>query len=580
MSILTPFTAGILYIVLAAIPGAIAVISWRNREKSGAVPLFVTGLTVGTASVVQGFRFFETAIRVGNVAAVSLHILLLIGINLAVMGAMYIAVEYTNRRFLARSWVVGIFVLTAVILPVGRILSAEMGLSGAGRIANADFLYRVLLASAGLYFFVRQLFGSRGMYRKQTATLLVGLSIGSGFGLLERFYSVPFVEFTLLGMVGGCVILGVALFRYEFLETAPIARETLFDHVSDPVVALDATGHVADINRAASETFGIQDSLVGATADRVFDTDSALAAAYEERFESRADFGGVVVDGQRHFDPDHPLVARLRAGERIDESGVEMGLLADGEIKYYTVSGTEFALAPEQQGQLVIFREITTERERAEDLEVLKQVLVRVLRHNLRNEVTVIRGFADSIAERTNGETADNAERIVGRTEALINTSETARRIKNVIDTDELLTVSLPELVERTVDDARSAHPEASYEFSVPPVRVSVNPEFDRALAELLGNAARHTESDDVQVQIDARETGEWVELTVADDGPGIPEYELDVLDRGEETSLVHGSGAGLWLVQTAVEHSNGDVSYETSDDGTTVRIRLPVADD
>lgn len=578
MSSHLPLLAGILYLLLGGIPATIAYISWGNREKPGAVPLVVTGLGAGSASVVQGLRFVEESVGAADAVAVLLHILLLASINIAVLGTLYIAVEYTNKGWLMRRWLVAALAVAGVGLPVARLLTETASAESAALFADADFLYRLVLAVAGLSFFARQLFAVRGVYRKQTAALLFGLAIGSGLGLVERFYTVVFVEFTLLGMSGGCVILAVALFRFEFLETAPVARETLFNHVSDPVIALDGSGHVADINQTACKMFGLSETLVGTTVETMFQTDSGLAARYEEAMNGREPIGGIVADGRRHFDSDHPVIAAMLTGQLVGDTEDELAILTDGEVKYYTVTSTELELSPSYRGQLVVFRETTAERERTQELDVLKQVLTRVLRHNLRNEVTVIRGFASSIAERSDGEVQTNAERIVGRTETLVKTSETARSIKKVIDADEAVPIFLPDLVDRAVDTASENHPDAAYERSVADVTVSVNPEFDIALAEVVENAIVHNDSQEKRVRITAEELDSRVELTVSDNGPGIPEHELDVLDQREETSLVHGSGAGLWLVQTAVESSNGSVTYDTSDDGTAVQIRLPLA--
>ncbi|MDZ7731370.1 MAG: ATP-binding protein [Natrialbaceae archaeon] len=67
--------------------------------------------------------------------------------------------------------------------------------------------------------------------------------------------------------------------------------------------------------------------------------------------------------------------------------------------------------------------------------------------------------------------------------------------------------------------------------------------------------------------------------MTIVDNGPGIPDHELAVLDEGEETPLQHGSGLGLWLVYWLVDKSNGSLEFETGEDGTSVTCLLPAAD-
>ncbi|MXR52231.1 PAS domain-containing protein [Halovenus sp. WSH3] len=576
MSSHLPFVAAVVYTLIGAVPAAVAAVSWRNRGTPGAAALVVTGLAAAAASIVQAGRFLDGPLGLSASVGIVLHIALLASVNVAVLGTLYVAAEYTNHTWLIRRWLLAVLAFAAVALPVGRIFAGAVDSQAFGTLANADFLYRVVVAVSGLVLFVRQYLGSQGVYRKQAGALSLGLALGAGFGLLERLYSDPFVEFTLLGMSGGCVVLGIALFRYEFLQTSPIARETLFDYVSDPVVAVDARTHVADANRAARDTFGIDDREIGQRAEAVFSTDEELTSSESVSAGAAAPVGGLVLDGRRHFDPSHPVIEALHRGDSLSET--EFALVTEGGVSYYTVTSTALSAGPDAAGHLVVFREVTAERERAQDLDILKEVLSRVLRHNLRNEITVIRGFASSISDKGDEGTAAEAERIVDRTNVLLNTSETARAIKNVIDSTEPVPVSLGELVARAVETARDGHPGATVDVDVPDATVSINPEFDAALREVIENAIVHNDTSP-HVEITGERIDGVVELRISDNGPGIPEYELDVLDRGEETSLDHGSGAGLWLIQIATEHSNGDCRFETGEDGTTVTIRLPVAE-
>lgn len=574
---LNTLIVGLLYMALATVPFAIAALSGRNRDKPGATPLVVVGVGAGGSAFVQGLRMVEEVMGVSHLLGRGLHAGLLICVNLAVLGTLYVAVEYTGRTRLTRRWIVGALVALAFALPIARISAGTADLAVTESVANGDFVYRLLLAVVALLLFTRQFAGSRGVYRKQSAALLVGMTVGSGLGLVERFYSVQFVEFTIIGMTIGCGVIAVALFRYDFLKAVPIARETLFEQVTDPVIALDANGRIVDLNRAAYDAFALDETILGADATRLFSSDEDLAAQYDDVLGTK-DIAAVVDGERRHFDPEHPLVGQFDQAADLGPESTEIGVFQDVGVRYYQITASLLEFAPNYEGQLVVFRDVTASKEREQDLNILKQVLTRVLRHNLRNDANAINGFARSIAEHSDDGTREKAQRIVGLTEKLTETSETARHIEDVIDADGHAEFDLPATVESVVEGLQGEHPGAAIEWSVPALSVRANPELPAAIEEVIENAIVHG-GDEPTVEVGAQGTDRWVDLTVVDDGPGIPDYELETIEQGEETALVHSSGAGLWLIQTVVEDSNGDVRYDSDDEGTTVRLRLPAAE-
>lgn len=100
------------------------------------------------------------------------------------------------------------------------------------------------------------------------------------------------------------------------------------------------------------------------------------------------------------------------------------------------------------------------------------------------------------------------------------------------------------------------------------------------ALEEVVRNAIVHNDraepTVEVTVDVDGPPgTGE-VAVSVADDGPGVPGAEQEVLTEGDETPLTHASGVGLWLVNWAVSKSGGRLSFEENDPrGSIVTVHL-----
>jgi len=206
-------------------------------------------------------------------------------------------------------------------------------------------------------------------------------------------------------------------------------------------------------------------------------------------------------------------------------------------------------------------------------------VLNRVLRHNLRNAMTVVVGNADRIATRTDDETvSEDARRIRKRGESLLELADHARSVESSLD-------GPPEAAgDRPVDAVLAEVVSGlSEEFSAAAIRVQSAPEgvsvrggdlLVVALDELVRNAVVHGE--DPTVTLVASADDECIRIAVGDDGPGLPAVERRVLTEPfVETPTEHGRGLGLWLVNWLVDRLDGDIDV-TVDDGTSVVVTVP----
>ena len=164
MSLLNPLNVGILYIVLAALPALIATVAWRNRDTTGATALVVTGAGASVASVIQGLRFMIQLVSVGAVIPALLHTGLIAAINIAVLGTLYIAVEFTGQSRPRHRWLAAVLVILAIALPAIRIWTETAGLAGEGLTADADFFYRFFVALSAFGILGRHLVEARGVY--------------------------------------------------------------------------------------------------------------------------------------------------------------------------------------------------------------------------------------------------------------------------------------------------------------------------------------------------------------------------------------------------------------------------------
>jgi signal transduction histidine kinase len=227
------------------------------------------------------------------------------------------------------------------------------------------------------------------------------------------------------------------------------------------------------------------------------------------------------------------------------------------------------------------------ERERAlREREQRLDVLNRVLRHNLRNGMTVVVGHAEYVAEVGNDQLERSARSILSAGEDLTNLSERAREIQEVRATaDERIDADAADLAREAVETARAGFPDVSIDLDAESAPLWAVPTVATAVEQILDNACRYNEGDRQRVRVSTgvgnRDGRSVAWITVQDDGPGIPEQEQSVLKEGRETALEHGSGLGLWLVYWVVRESNGRLGFDVRNgEGTKVTMEFPAGAD
>jgi signal transduction histidine kinase len=205
--------------------------------------------------------------------------------------------------------------------------------------------------------------------------------------------------------------------------------------------------------------------------------------------------------------------------------------------------------------------------------------------------MNVVQGQAERLSESL-ADDADlqaNAAAIEDRAETLVALGEKAQTVRSLFD-GELPTEAsydVRKLLTDVVEEFSESHPTASVTLGdVDSVSVRADSRLEKAVTELLDNAIIHNDTAVAEVTVavaTAEKKGprEWVEIEIADNGPGIPDHEQETIERGEETSLQHGTGLGLWMVYWTVSLFGGEVSIEdNSPRGTRVILSLPRASD
>jgi signal transduction histidine kinase len=223
--------------------------------------------------------------------------------------------------------------------------------------------------------------------------------------------------------------------------------------------------------------------------------------------------------------------------------------------------------------------DLQTEKRRTRNLNERLTVLNRILRHDIRNDMNLIQGYAEML-EAGEIEPGDAAEGILQKSSEVIELSDRARQFERVLRSGESRTevLDLAEFVPEHVEDVRERYVGVALSVSAPTAaRVEASPFVRSAISNVIENAIEHNDKPTARVEVDLSVTDSRVVLSVSDDGPGIPPQELDIIERGVETPLDHSSGLGLWLIHWIVTESGGWVEHEPNEPtGTVVRLVFP----
>ena len=110
---------------------------------------------------------------------------------------------------------------------------------------------------------------------------------------------------------------------------------------------------------------------------------------------------------------------------------------------------------------------------------------------------------------------------------------------------------------------------------ALPPIR-AVRDHLTQVVLNLALNAIDATDNAG-RIDVEGRAVGDWVELTVEDDGRGIAVADRPRLFQPFFTTKPHGTGLGLFVCRQIVEEMGGSLTYRTElGQGSAFTVRLP----
>jgi len=340
--------------------------------------------------------------------------------------------------------------------------------------------------------------------------------------------------------------------RHDFRE--------LFDHFDSVALwTVEEEGEFAYISSGFEEIWGVsRDEIrddIGRLLESVHPEDRADMAAFVQRPESE-----VAQDSIEHRVV-HP----------------------DGTVRWVEARAFPIHDADGEVLEIVgISIDVTERKRREEELEVLN----RVLRHDVRNEMAVVTGWLDALDDAVTEDGREIVERVQAAGEHVVELTDVARDLVDVVVGDgefELDPVHVGRTLETELESRRMAYPEATFEIegAPPDVTVAGNQLLASVFRNLLNNAVQHADEGAPRVVVRTAVTPESVRIEVADDGPGIADERKDaVFGKGNSGLDSAGTGMGLYLCRKIVDGFGGRIWIEDNEPtGAVVCVEFPRAE-
>lgn len=383
------------------------------------------------------------------------------------------------------------------------------------------YAYSIGLIVLGISFFFKQFFSLNMPYKNQSGIILLACCIPlignilhiADIGPFKYVDPTPF-SFTITGL-----ILFWSIRQYEFLNIIPIARENVVEVMNEGYIVVNLENSIVDMNKAAL-------GLTGKTKKEVLGKNINVL------------FG----DG---FDLSENGVCEASFRKEIS---LKMGF----ETKFFTLSISSLKNWETSEGKLILIHDITEIHQYQEALKQANNkihLMSSITRHDILNQVNVLSGYAELIAETLSPELKNDSR--IGK--YLKNLNKSIEIIHNqIIFTKDYQELGVVSPIWQSVSDVAK---EAAIAFSGQGLRFSIeesglevyaDPLFRKVFYNLFDNSNTHGECV-TEISVRSQMIDGNLVIEISDNGKGIPFLMKEAIF---EKSVGKNTGLGLFLVR------------------------------
>ena len=411
-----------------------------------------------------------------------------------------------------------------------------------GPFIQLQTIYSFGLEFAGIAIAAVAFIKSPKVQRAQVGLILLSVVVPTSLIGLSMALVIPFpiVDTIISGFFLSVIALYLAVYRYGLFYATPLVLNSIADIMQDSAVMLNQEGQVTYLNLAAER----------------------------------------LIHRQKGYPLGRPIADILPAvhaviGPDADGSEIVEMVAPDGRPLRLEVRYSSVLVERKKVGQLLIIRDITTQRRTEEALASSNsklKVLYGVTRHDILNRITVIRGYGQLLKEKT--EESSQASEYLKK---MMDSTVAIEQLVNFTREYEKVGVVSPEwqYVSRVYQKAKVLCAEQGIEYVVDtgPLEVYADLMLERLFYILLDNTNRHG-SKVTRVRLTANRSAEDYVIVYEDDGRGIP---ADDKGRIFVKGFGKDSGLGLYLGMQILSITNiGIKENGEPSKGSRFEMRVP----
>jgi two-component system nitrogen regulation sensor histidine kinase NtrY len=346
--------------------------------------------------------------------------------------------------------------------------------------------------------------------------------------------------------------------------------ETVLERIATGVISLGADGRIETINGAALRLLGVDRTVVGAHADRVF-----------------------------HREDLRPMETLLRhaRGGKPQPGAQEFALARDGRELHLAAAAT--ALQAEDgsiEGAVLVFDDVTP-LIRTQRVAAWRDV-ARRLAHEIKNPLTPIQLCAERMRRHFTSAPPAARELVEECTSTIVGEVESLKEL--VDEFAQFARMPAPRAVPADLNAVlsetlvlynglfREIRIDQQFADGLPPVRVDVE-QIRRVVINLVDNAVealggsgaaprKNGEPPTIRIETRHDASNAVVRIVVADNGPGISPGDRDKLFMPYYSTKRRGSGLGLAIVRRIIAEHGGSIEVtDNSPSGSVFTIDLPL---